>query len=58
MSKPNEAALKQLTSMGFPEDEAIIALNRTGNNVNLAVEYLSNGRKFFESYLADLISFK
>jgi len=43
MSNTTESYVKQLTAMGFPEHEAIQALNRTGNDVSLAVEYLSTG---------------
>jgi len=44
MSSAIESSVKQLTSMGFPESEARQALSRTGNDVTLAVEYLSNGQ--------------
>lgn len=47
MSSANESGVKQLVAMGFPEDEAVLALNRTGNNVELAVEYLSNGSRCY-----------
>jgi hypothetical protein len=45
MSSTNEN-VQQIVAMGFPEDQAILALNRTDNNVNLAVELLSNGSEF------------
>ncbi len=43
--------VEQLVSMGFPEDQARIALNRTGYNVSSAVELLSSGRKLCNNKL-------
>lgn len=39
-------AVTILTSMGFPESKAIVALLRADNDVNRAVELLSAGCKF------------
>ena len=36
-------ALALLKSMGFPESDATVALMRCNNDVNMAVELLSNG---------------
>jgi len=39
----NPDALNLLKSMGFPESDASVALMRCNNDVNMAVELLSNG---------------
>ena len=44
-SEPNAEYVQLLTSMGFAEDQAKIALLRTNNDINHAADLLSNGSK-------------
>lgn len=40
---PNADHLRQLTDMGFPEDQATAALRAAGGNPDVAVEFLMTG---------------
>lgn len=35
--------INAIMAMGFPKDQAVIALNRSGNDVNAAADLLSRG---------------
>lgn len=38
----NSSEVSTLMSMGFPEEDSRLALQRSGNNIDLAIEMLSN----------------
>lgn len=50
-AEPDPAFVATLTSMGFSEDDSRIALRRTNNDVNHAVELLSQGKGAFAKSL-------
>jgi uncharacterized UBP type Zn finger protein len=52
----NSEALNLILSMGFPESQARIALKRTNNDIEHAVDMLSNGLRDEDDAEFDLIS--
>lgn len=55
-SAVNNEALNLIISMGFPESQARIALMRTNNDIEHAVDMLSNGLREEDDAEFDLIS--